>query len=77
MSPRTEIILRRSCAELVILFKGSALPERLRITTGYLTTAVRYIIIIIIITLIIIIYSTPYSTEKVLGLKTYYIKRKE
>jgi len=46
----------------------STLPECLRITAGYLTTAFRYIIIIIIIiiiiTLIIKIYATPYSTEK-------------
>lgn len=57
------MILRTGCAELVILFTGSALPECLRIPAGYLTTAVRYIIIIII-TLIIIIYASPYSTEK-------------
>jgi len=64
MSPRAEIILQRVCVELVILFTGSALQKCLRITAGYLTTVVRYIIIIIIITLIIIIYATPYSTEK-------------
>jgi len=52
MRTRDEIILRRGCAKLVILFTGSALPECLRITAGYLTTAVRYIIIIIIITLL-------------------------
>jgi len=62
MSPRAEIILGRGCAELVILFTESALPECLRITAGYLTTVVRYIIII---TLIIIIYATPYSTENI------------
>jgi len=53
MSPRAEIILRSGCAELVILFTGSALTECLRITAGYLAAAVRYIIIIIIIIIII------------------------
>ena len=63
MSTLAEIILRRCCAELVILCTVSALPKCLRITADYLNTVVRCIIIIII-TLIIIIYATLCSTEK-------------